>query len=146
MKTKIIATICLSLIGCCLAVNVWAVNWLPLVPCGKGDRLDSGLRVDECKLCHLWQMASNLINFVIFGLSVPLAALLFAAAGVVLLTAGGSETKVKQAREIFFKTLIGLLIIFCSWLVVDTLVKTLVNPSTESGQVIWAWNQFPSCQ
>jgi hypothetical protein len=138
MKKKIIATICFCFIGCFLAMNVWAVSWLPLVPCGGSG--------NPCKLCHLWQLFSNLINFVIFGLSVPIAALLFVVAGVYLLTAGGNESRVGKAREVFTQTLIGLLIIFCSWLIVDTLVKTLVNPSTEAGQVIWAWNAFPSCQ
>jgi len=144
MKKKIIATICFCFIGCFLAANVWAVSWLPLVPCG-------GEGQPACKLCYLWQLFSNLINFVIFGLSVPIAALLFIVAGVFFLIAGGNESKVNKAKEIFTKTIIGLVIIFCSWLIVDTLIKTLVvsptdGPINEAGQVIWAWNQFPSCQ
>lgn len=138
MKKRIIKIFFLSLTGCLLATNVFAVSWLPLVPCGR-----QGL--PECSLCHIWQLVSNLINFVIFGLTPPIAAFLFVIAGITLLTAGGNESKVATAKQIFTTTVVGLAIIFCSWLVVDTAVKTIVNPSTESGRVIWAWNQFPSC-
>lgn len=109
-----------------------------IVPCGGGDQSD-------CTLCHLWELASNVINFISFNLSIPIAALLFIAAGVIFLTSGGSEQKVGLAKNIFTNTAIGLLIIFCSWLLVDTLIKTLANPAAESGFIVWSWNQFPDC-
>ncbi len=111
----------------------------PIVPCGgSGDQ-------PACTLCHLWNLASNIINFISFNLAIPIATLLFVAAGIIFLTSAGSEQKVGLAKSIFTNTAIGLLIIFCSWLLIDTLMKTLVNPDSSSGTIIWAWNHFPSC-
>ena len=110
----------------------------PIVPCGREGQPD-------CTLCHLWRLASNIINFLSFNLAIPMAVLLFVAAGVIFLISSGSEEKVALARNIFTNTVIGLVIIFCSWLLIDTLVKSLANPGTQPGIIIWSWNQFPSC-
>ena len=105
----------------------------PIVPCGSKGQSD-------CTLCHLWQLASNIINFISFNLAIPIATLLFITAGIIFLTSGGNEQKVGLARSIFINTVIGLLIIFCSWLLIDTLLKTIAT-----GKISGAWNQFPSC-
>ncbi|MBU1177161.1 MAG: hypothetical protein ABIG88_01250 [Patescibacteria group bacterium] len=110
----------------------------PIVPCGGSGQ-------SSCTLCHIWNLASNIINFISFNLAIPIATLLFVAAGIIFLTSAGNEQKVGLAKSIFTSTVIGLLIIFCSWLLIDTLMKTLVNPDSSSGTIIWAWNHFPSC-
>jgi len=104
-----------------------------IVPCGGSDQSD-------CTLCHLWNLVSNVINFISFNLAIPIATLLFVAAGIIFLTSAGSEDKVGLARKIFINTVIGLLIIFCSWLLVDTLLKTIAT-----GAIYGAWNDFPVC-
>jgi uncharacterized membrane protein len=111
----------------------------PIVPCGREGQ-------PACTLCHLWHLASNIINFISFNLAVPLAILLFVAAGIVFLTSGGSEEKVSLAKSIFTNTVIGLVIIFCSWMLIDTLLKNIANPGfTQAGEIVWFWNEFPSC-
>jgi len=107
-----------------------------LVPCG-------GPTQSPCTLCHLWQLGSNIINFLTFSLAIPAAALLFVAAGVIFLVSGGNEYKLTKAKTIFTNTVIGLLIVFCSWLLIDTLIKTIATTSTETGVIIWSWNDFP---
>ncbi len=101
-----------------------------LVPCTGTD----------CTLCHLWQMGSNIINFITFNLAIPAAILLFVAAGILFIVSGGSEDKVTKAKTIFTNTVIGLLIIFCSWLLIDTLFNTIAT-----GAFSGAWNNFPTC-
>ena len=111
----------------------------PIVPCGWGDKPD-------CNLCHLWHMGSNIINFITFNLAIPVASLLFIAAGVIFLISGGSEEKVALARSIFTNTVIGIVIIFCSWMLIDTLIKTIGGSGmTEEAIIIYFWNQFPTC-
>ncbi len=111
----------------------------PLVPCGGDSQ-------PECNLCHLWRLGSNIINFISFNLAIPIAALLFVVAGVLFLTSGGDESRVTKARNIFTNTVIGLVIIFASWLLVDTLIKTIANPDTTPGsRLIYSWNHFPIC-
>jgi len=105
-----------------------------LVPCGGDGE-------EECNLCHLWQLSDNILDFVTLQLVFPIAALLFVAAGVVFLTSGGSDEKVTLAKKIFTNTVIGLIIVLCSWLLIDTLISTIAG----SGGVITAWETFPVC-
>ena len=128
------------LIGSLLLLGLFAANLSyagfvtePIVPCGREGKPD-------CNLCHLWHLASNIINFISFNLAIPAAVLLFVAAGVIFIISGGSEEKVGLARSIFTNTAIGLVIIFTSWMLVDTLLKTIAT-----GAFARAWNVFPSC-
>ena len=111
-----------------------------IVPCG------TEANPEPCNLCHLWHLASNIINFLSFNLAIPLATLLFVAAGVIFLISGGNQEKVALARNIFTNTVIGLVIIFCSWMLIDTLIKSIATSgTTEAWNVVYFWNEFPSC-
>lgn len=88
----------------------------------------------DCDLCDLVQLAQNILNFAIY-LSVFVAALLFAYAGIRYVSAGGNPSTISQAHSIFANVFIGLLIILAAWLVVDTLMKTL------TGGTFGPWNQ-----
>ena len=136
ISKKIIILGFLLLIGL-TAVNLVCAGFVtdPIVPCG------TEANPKPCNLCHLWHLASNIINFISFNLAIPAAVLLFVAAGVIFLISGGSQEKVSLAKSIFTNTIIGLVIIFCSWMLIDTLLKTLVDTSV----VTWSWNEFPSC-
>jgi hypothetical protein len=127
-KILIGSLLLIGLIGANLAYAGFVTG--PIVPC-----------TDNCNLCDLWQLASNVINFISFNLAIPLATLLFIAAGVIFLISGGNDQRVTLARSIFTNTVIGLVIIFCSWLLIDTLFKTIAI-----GQFSGAWNQFPVCE
>jgi len=138
MKTsqKILILIPLLLMGL-LGANLVTAGFVtdPIVPC-----------TDDCTLCDLWHLASNIINFLSFNLAIPMAVLLFIAAGIIFLTSAGSEEKVALARSIFTNTVIGLVIIFCSWMLIDTLIKSIATSgTTEAWDVVYFWNEFPSC-
>ena len=105
----------------------------PIVPCGGSGQAD-------CTLCHLWNLGSNIINFISFNLAIPFATILFVVAGILFLVSGGNEQKISLAKSIFTNVIIGLVIIFASWLLIDTLFKTIVD-----GSVVGAWNTFPTC-
>lgn len=130
---KIITAVCLIAIGCSVGASAWAA----LVPCG-------GEGQPACKLCHLWQLFSNLINFLLIDIVIPVAVVLFVASGVVFLTSGGSTTRIELAKKIIRSAITGLVIIFLSWLIIDTIMKTLAG-SSAAFHLIGAWNKFPGC-
>ena len=135
MKTfQKILIIFLFLIGFFTANLAYAgIHTGPIVPCGGSDQAD-------CTLCHLWNLGSNIINFISFNLAIPFATILFVVAGILFLVSGGNEQKISLAKSIFTNVIIGLVIIFASWLLIDTLFKTIVD-----GSVVGAWNTFPTC-
>lgn len=117
----------------------------PIVPCGLSeDDTDTTAynETDPCTLCHLWQTISNIINFITFDLALPAAALLFIVAGILFVVSGGDEKKLDLAKTIFKNVVIGLVIIFCSWLLIDTLVKTIAG---DLQGIIGPWSDFPKC-
>lgn len=107
----------------------------PIVPCGTKT---SG---KDCTLCDLWRLASNIIVFISFNLAVPLGAFLFVVAGGIFLVSGGSTKMVDWARTIFTNTIVGLIIIYVSWLFLDTFLKTIAK-----GDFVGAWQNFPMCK
>lgn len=64
-----------------------------------------------------------------YGLNVAgiLAAIMLMAGGVVWLTSGGSETKVSQAKEIISGSIIGLVILFSAWMLLNTINPELLK-------------------
>jgi len=108
-----------------------AAGGLPtrIVQCGSANQ-------PACGLCDIATLAQNVLNTGIF-IAVFLSAILFAWAGWKYVTAGGGGD-VSSAREIFTNVLVGLVIILAAWLIVDTIMRTLVNPSASIGP----WNKM----
>ena len=114
----------------------WAFTALaadPLVPCGREG-------TPACNLCHFWQLINNVINFLVFDIAAPLGVVMILIGGVIFLTSAGSEERIGQAKKILTNTIIGLVIVFCAWLLVDSLIKTIA-----SNEFYLAWNKFPDC-
>ena len=109
--------------------------WKPLVPCGREG-------TPACNLCHFWQLINNVINFLVFDIAAPVGVVMILIGGVIFLTSAGSEERIGQAKKILTNTIIGLVIVFCAWLLVDSLIKTIVDPNDT---FYAAWNKFPDC-
>jgi hypothetical protein len=84
-----------------------------LVPCG-------GPNQPACQICHLFEMLDRIIDFVLFYIVFPLAVLLIVIGGGMFMLSGGDPQTINNAKSILFSTIIGLVIIFSSWLLVNT--------------------------
>jgi len=80
----------------------------------------------NCDWDDLVGLAQNIMNFLIV-LSLPLAAVAFAWAGFLMMTAAGSEEKIKKAHGIFLKVGVGFLIVLTAWLIVYLITSTLLK-------------------
>jgi len=90
-----------------------------------------------CGLCQLGQLAQNVLNAGIY-IAVFLSALLFAWAGWNYITAGGDSGKAGEARKVFWNVGVGLVIILGAWLIVDLIIKVLVDQS----KIFGPWNKI----
>ena len=102
----------------------------------------------SCRICHIAEAAINLTNFLIFAIAIPAVGLLILIAGFLLLTAGGSEDRVRQGKKIITNTIVGAFIVFLAWLGVDTIFKTLTGSEGFRGAVEYfgPWYRFPTDQ
>jgi hypothetical protein len=75
----------------------------------------------------LFQLIDRLIKFLIY-IGVAIASLLFTYAGYLYITAGGGHG-VEEAKGIFKDVFIGLVIALCGYLIVDTILRSIVSGS-----------------
>lgn len=117
--------------------NTSSSNSSFLVPCGYGSFSNSQYALDTkndqgstgCQACSLAQLVQNIINFII-GLSIPVAAALFAWAGVLYFTSAENISQRQKAKDIFKNAFIGFIIIITAWLVINTLLNVIFNQSS----------------
>lgn len=102
---------------------VFAKTASGLIPCGN-VKLNGGIAPgQECDFNDLIILAQTVINFLIFKIASPLAAVMFAYAGFLYLTNQGNESQVKKAHDIFWYVFIGLVVALAAWLVVNFILE-----------------------
>ncbi len=93
-----------------------------LVPCGPGtsppdpatvpEGYDVGVDYTPCELCHLFQLFSNIISFLLTTVVPAVAGILFIYGGFYYFTSGGNPTQLGKARQIIIGTVTGIIIIY----------------------------------
>ena len=101
-----------------------------LVPCGPGtDKKD-------CEFCDIFVMSSGILEW-IFKFIVPtVATLMFIIGGLLFIFAGAKAEMFNKAKGIITAAVIGLLIIFGAWVIVNTVFDKIEVVGLKSG---WRW-------
>jgi hypothetical protein len=85
-----------------------------------------------CSLCDGLQVAVNIVNdLTTLAIVVTVGMIVFGA--IRLMLSGGSEQAVKGAKGTITSAVIGLVIVLCGWLIVNTFIHIL------SGNVDFPW-------
>ena len=104
-----------------------------LVPCGgEGEK--------ACDFCYFVILVDNVQEFLLIVLILPAGVIALIIAGIMLLTAGGNTAQIEKGKSIFKYAIIGILIAFAAWLIVDTILGNLLQDK------YLPWNKFPSGQ
>jgi len=82
-------------------------------PCGGDGQ-------PPCTLCHLFQMFKNIVDFVLFSIVPPVAVLMLVIGGFMFFFAGGNPGNLSRAKSIITSVVIGLIIVYTAWLIVNT--------------------------
>ncbi len=88
-----------------------------LVPCGQAG--------NPCTLCHLFELFSNIVTFVLVTIVPPVATLFLVYAGILFYTAGGESGKITTARNVITSVLIGIAIIYGAHFFVSMILNAL---------------------
>lgn len=82
----------------------------------------------DCNFGDLVRLGNNIMEFLLL-VSIPIATIAFAWAGILMLTAKGSADQIERAKSIFGKVLWGFLFVLTAWLIVRMITTTLLKPS-----------------
>lgn len=128
-----------------MLTSPFLVSAAPLVPCGCLARDANGNCTNEvpCTVCHFFVLISKILDFLVEKIALPIAVVILIYGGIMMLTSGGSEDKLKKGKNALWMAVWGMLITFAAWLIVDTIIKWLVDPNFQ-----WQfgpWNEIPPC-
>lgn len=80
-----------------------------------------------CTFCHFLELIQNILNYT-WWLITPIViviALIWGGALMFISSAQGNVTQAQRGKKIIFNTLIGFVLVFGAWLIVDTVIKIL---------------------
>ncbi|MCI0533304.1 pilin, partial [bacterium] len=80
-----------------------------------------------CDLTQFVLMIERGIDFLIFSIAVPLAAIAFTVAGFFYMASQGNPSRIKTAHDIFFYAILGIVIALAAWLIIRAITGTLVK-------------------
>lgn len=89
-----------------------------IIPC------DGGIG-DECTFNDLMSLINRGINFTLFVITIPIAAILFMKTGFIIMTAGGDSSAYKKATETARDIAMGLAVALAAWLIVKAVLVGL---------------------
>jgi hypothetical protein len=70
-------------------------------------------------------MLVNVYQFIILEIATPLAIVAITVGGIMLLISAGSPNLAGLGKKILYAAIIGLALVFCSWLIIDFVLTTL---------------------
>lgn len=83
--------------------------------------------VDACRACSFFKLIDNVINVILIHAVPPLAVILIAIGGFLYLVSGDSEQRRTQARGILTWTVVGLVLVYASFLLLHTVLTVLAG-------------------
>lgn len=98
---------------------------LPVDALGQGLIPCNGNAADPCEFHDVMALINNIVNFILVSISVPIAAIMFAYAGFLMVISGGSSEAKTKAKGVFTTTVIGLLFVAGAWLIVHVILSIL---------------------
>ncbi len=100
-------------------------NTLTEVPKGSGNFVVE----HPCSVCTVFTLSQNVLNFIYWDISVPIATVMLLWAGFLMVISGlsGSPGQYQKGKDIITRTLIGICLVFFAWLAIDTLIKVVAG-------------------
>ena len=79
----------------------------------------------SCRWNDLMALVNNVITFILKDMVVPIAAIMFAYAGILMVSSAGSTESRGKAKKIFSSTASGLILALGAWLIISTILSIL---------------------
>jgi hypothetical protein len=111
-----------------------------IVPCGTRAG-----NTEPCTLCHLYNLAKNILDFLLFWLALPIAVLVLLGGGILLLVSTGNPSTIQRGKDAMQNAVIGLIIAFAAWIIINTILATLGFITFQGTGGPADWFEAPTC-
>ena len=95
---------------------------------------------NECGVCDIFKLISNVVKFAAFTIAAPLAGIIMAYGGFKLIMSGGNESERSKGTNAIWAAVWGILITFGAYVIVNAIIGGLAGNSFSE-----SWYQFPGC-
>jgi hypothetical protein len=106
------------------------------IPC-DGSNANGGI---ACTECHFVQMGNTILKWLI-GVLFAVFAVVAAMGGFGLVTSGGNQQALDDAKAKLQNALIGIIIVLAAWLLVDTVMRGLLSSGTDEIKGYGPWSE-----
>lgn len=89
-----------------------------LVPCGNPEQ-------PACTIELFFEMLNRIFNFIVYFIATPLAILMLTIGGILIMISAGNPGWANMGKNILLVSAWGLVLVFCSWLIVNFILTTL---------------------
>lgn len=113
MKKSFLLIVLLSLLFA--PVTIYAAG---LVPCGNPGE-------PACTIGHFFEMLARIYNFIVWNIAAPLAIIGITVGAIFMLISAGNPDLFNRGKEIIKWAVIGLFLVFASWVIINTILTAL---------------------
>lgn len=98
------------------------------VPCGRTPSVILGMPVTiSCGFCHLFVMVDGIVDFILLKIVPPIATIMLIFAGMSFYFSLGNPEKFRHARSVLLSAIIGLVIIYASWTIINAVMVEIMG-------------------
>ena len=76
-------------------------------------------------LNDFFTMVGNIYNFIVKDLATPLAVIAVAIGGLLMMISAGNPNLMSIGKKVFWSAIIGLVLVYLSYLIIDWLLKAM---------------------
>ncbi|MCX6724053.1 MAG: hypothetical protein NT155_02645 [Candidatus Staskawiczbacteria bacterium] len=89
-----------------------------LVPCGNPGQ-------NACGLSDFFVMLARIYSFIVWYIATPLAVIALTLGGLFMMISAGNPNLMGLGKKILYAAIIGLALVFGSWLIIDFVLKAI---------------------
>jgi hypothetical protein len=90
----------------------------PIVQCG-------GTGQSACGISDFFSMLGRIYSFIVLDIATPLAVIALIIGGILMMISAGNPNLAGTGKKILYTAIIGLVLVFCSWLIIDFILKAI---------------------
>jgi hypothetical protein len=86
-----------------------------IVPCNGPD----------CTIDKFFEMLGGIYNFIVKDIATPLAVIAVTVGGILMLISAGNPNLMSTGKKVFYSGIIGLVLVFCSYLIIKFILTAI---------------------